>query len=139
MKLKKLRSNKLIEVPIKKYLVKWDEPCRSKFQYNVKQWFKPYWRGHICLEEFMIPGSRLRVDLVNLNKRILVEINGVQHDEFNEHFHRNSRLQFLGQITRDQAKKDWAEANNFRVIEILPEDLPLSREFFREKYGIEIL
>lgn len=87
----------------------------------------------------MIPGSRLRVDLVNLNKRILVEINGVQHDEFNEHFHRNSRLQFLGQITRDSAKKDWAEANNFKLIEILPEDLPLSREFFREKYEIEIL
>ncbi len=101
MKLKRLNSNKEADISIAKYRIKWDEKCRSIFQYDVKQWFRKYWQFHVCLEEFRIPGTLLKVDLVNLNKRILVEINGLQHDEFNKHFHRGSRANFLGQIQRD--------------------------------------
>jgi hypothetical protein len=68
-----------------------------------------------------------------------VEINGVQHETYNKHFHRESRANFLGQIKRDQAKRDWAEANGFVIVEIEPKDLPLSRAFFRDKYQLEIL
>lgn len=139
MKLKKVRSTKEIEVNISKYRIKWDARCRSKFQFELKQWFRRYWENHICLEEFRLPGSLLKCDLVNLNKRIMVEINGVQHETYNKHFHRGNRVNFLAQLTRDQIKRDWAEANGFVIVEIEPKDLPLTLEFFREKYGVEIL
>lgn len=139
MKLKKLNSNKEINVSVNKYLIKWDGKCRSKFQFDVKQWFKKYWFNSVCLEEFRIPGSLLRCDLVNLNKRIIVEINGVQHDSFNKHFHMDNRENFRKQIVRDQHKRNWATENDFSIIEIIPEDLPLTLSFFKERYEIEII
>lgn len=139
MKLKKLRSNAEVNINIAKYRVKWDAKCRSKFQFDLKQWFRKYWQSHICLEEFRIPGCLLKVDLINLNKRIMVEMNGVQHEGFNKHFHRNNRCNFLSQMTRDQLKREWAAANGFTIVEIEPKDLPLTLEFFREKYDLEIL
>lgn len=139
MKLKKLNSNKEVDVNLAKYRIKWDAPCRSEFQYNVKQWFRKYWQNQVCLEEFRIPGTLLKVDLVNLNKRILVEINGAQHDNFNEHFHRGSRANFFSQIQRDSKKRLWAEHNGFLMVEIEPDDLPLTLDFFRRTYQLEII
>jgi len=139
MKLKKLRSSAEVNINIGKYRADWNRPCRSQFQYDVKQWFRRFWSSQICLEEFRIPGSLLRVDLVNLNKRMLVEINGAQHDAFNKHFHSGNRVNFLKQITRDSLKREWAEDNGFLMVEITPDDMPLSREFFREKYGVDII
>lgn len=139
MKLKKLGSNTEVNVNIAKYRVDWDAECRSKFQYELKQWLRRYWANHVCLEEFQIPGSLLKVDLINLNKRIMVEINGVQHGTYNKHFHRGNRVNFLKQLTRDQMKRNWAEANGFVIVEIEPQDLPLTLEFFREKYDVEII
>lgn len=139
MKLKKVRSTKEVNVNLSKYLIDWDAPCRSKFQLEVKQWLKKYWKGHVCLEEFQLPGSLLKVDILNLNKKIIVEINGAQHNEYNKHFHRGNRVNFLGQLSRDQLKREWAAANGFVIVEVEAEDLPLSLEFFRERYDLEIL
>lgn len=139
MKLKKLGSNSEVNVNISKYRVDWDAKCRSKFQYDLKQWLRRYWGNHVVLEEFQIPGSLLKVDLINLNKRIMVEINGVQHGKYNKHFHRGNRVNFLKQMSRDQMKRNWAEANDFVIVEIEPEDLPLSLDFFRQKYDLEII
>lgn len=138
MKLKKLNSTKEVPVSILRWRINWDKKCRSNFQFGIKQWLKPYWRNHVCLEEFVIPGSRLSCDLVNLTKRVVVEMNGVQHDEYNKHFHNGSRANFLSQIKRDQAKRGWCESNGFLLVEILPQDLPLSVEFFLERFNLNI-
>lgn len=138
MKVKKLNSNYEVSISVPKYRLSWDKPCRSKFQFDVKQWLKKYWLNHVCLEEFRIPGSRLMCDMVNLTKRAVIETNGVQHDEFNTHFHKGSRANFLSQIKRDESKRVWAEANDFVMIEIVPTDLPLTVDFFKEKYGFSI-
>lgn len=139
MKLKKLHSDREVSINLAKYKVDWDAPCRSKYQLQIKKWLRPYWGHHVCLEEFLIPGSKMRYDFVNLTKKIIVEMNGIQHDNYNKHFHRGNRLNFLSQVTRDQCKRDWAEANGFQMIEILPDDLPLSVAFFREKFSIELV
>jgi hypothetical protein len=91
------------------------------------------------LEEFRAPGTRLRFDIVNVTKRVAVEINGKQHESYNSYFHRGSRINFLNQIKRDQTKRDWCELNGFVMVEILPEDLPLSEKFFAERYGLELV
>ncbi len=138
MKVKKVGSQKEIEFKFNKYIIEWDKPCRSKFQKEVKDWFHQYWWKYICLEELLLPGSRLRCDLVNLTKRIIIEINGDQHDEYNAHFHRNCRTNFRDQIHRDQIKRNWAENNNFQLIEIYMDDLPLTLDFFKEKFNVNV-
>ena len=86
-------SGKLRYKSVQKYRIKWDGKCRSNLQYDVKQFFKTYWSGQICYEEFPVYGTRMKVDLINMTKRIAVEVQGAQHDSFNKFFHNNSRAE----------------------------------------------
>jgi hypothetical protein len=132
-------SGRLVNRSVNKYKIDWDAECRSKFQFEVKQFFRTYWYGQICYEEFPVYGSRMKVDLINMTKRIAVEVQGAQHDQFNKFFHGNSRSKYLRSITRDYQKRQWLEKNDFTVLEILPEDMPsLSKRYIREKFEINI-
>ena len=132
-------SGRLVNRSVTKYKIDWDAECRSKFQFEVKQFFKTYWYGQICYEEFPVYGSRMKVDLINMTKRIAVEAQGAQHDQFNKFFHGNSRAKYLRSITRDYQKRQWLEKNNFTVLEIVPEDMTsLSKRYIREKFDINI-
>ena len=124
---------------VSKYLVDWSKPCRSKIQTKVKNFFEDYWCNHICYEEFPVFGSRMKVDLVNMTKKIAVEVQGEQHDSFNKFFHNNSRSNYLKSIIRDQEKYKWLEMNNFKILEIKKEDLPhLNRSYICKTFGIDI-
>ncbi len=130
---------KLVPVKIKKYQINWDGKSKSKLQYNVKQFFKPFWKTHTVLEEYTIPSSRLMVDFINLSKKIAVEVHGRQHDDFVEHFHVN-RSGFLNSWRRDKEKREWVEMAGLTFIEIYEADIKdLSRKFFLDKYDIDIV
>lgn len=131
-------NGKLIQVNFTKYRIKWDEKSASEPQRKTKEFLKKYWYGQIVLEEMRVPGSLLRIDFVNLTKRIVVETHGAQHFSFNKHFHRN-RAGYLASFRRDQAKAKFIEINNFAFLEILDSEIDLlSKEYILEKYGIEI-
>lgn len=136
MKFKRLNSNKEVNVNVAKYLIEWDEKSASKFQKSVKDFLKPYWHVYVCLEEFRIPGTRCRADFINLSTKVMIEVNGSQHEKYNQFFH-PTRLDYFNQIKRDVQKSEWAKQNGFKYIEIYPSDLPLSRKFFKEQ-GIEL-
>ena len=132
-------TGRLVNRNVGRYKIEWDAKCRSKFQFEVKQFFKSFWFGQICYEEFPVYGTRMKVDLINMTKRIAVEVQGAQHDEFNKFFHNNSRATYLRSITRDSDKRKWLENNDFKVLEILPKDLPeLSRKYIKEKFSVSI-
>tara|TARA_Y100000004_G_C8789554_1_gene358606 strand:+ start:149 stop:565 length:417 start_codon:yes stop_codon:yes gene_type:complete len=132
-------TGRLVNRNVGRYKIDWDAKCRSKFQFEVKQFFKSFWFGQICYEEFPVYGTRMKVDLINMTKRIAVEVQGAQHDEFNKFFHNNSRATYLRSITRDSDKRKWLENNDFKVLEILPKDLPeLSRKYIKEKFSVSI-
>ena len=132
-------SGKLRYKSVQKYRIKWDAECRSNLQYEVKQFFKTYWMGQICYEEFPVYGTRMKVDMINMTKRIAVEVQGAQHDSFNKFFHNNSRANYLSSIKRDYDKRVWLENNDFKVLEIFEEDLPsLSKKYISEKFEISI-
>jgi hypothetical protein len=139
MKLKKLNSEKQVFVKIKPYLIDWRGKSPSKFQFAVKEFIAPYWSGCICCEEFVIPGSRLRIDLINFNKKIVIEASGTQHDKFNKFFHRNSKMQYRASIARDMDKQKWCEDNGFKFVEIYEKDLPLTKKFFKDKFDIDLV
>ena len=132
-------KGRLINKSVTKYRIKWDGECRSNFQYEVKQFFKKFWYGQICYEEFPVYGTRMKVDLINMTKRIAVEVQGAQHEQFNKFFHNNSRANYLKSITRDHDKIVWLENNNFKILEIFEADLAsLSKEYIFDKFEISI-
>tara|TARA_B100000029_G_C17236174_1_gene837251 strand:+ start:283 stop:687 length:405 start_codon:yes stop_codon:yes gene_type:complete len=132
-------TGRLISKNVSKYKIKWGKPSRSKLQFKVKQFLKPYWRYQICFEEFPVYGSKMSVDLINFTKKIAIEVNGPQHKEFNKFFHGNSKANYLNSIRRDWEKTEWLEKNGFSLIEIEHDEVDgLTEDFIKEKFGISI-
>ena len=132
-------KGRLVNKSVSKYRVDWEGKCRSNIQFEVKQFFKTFWYGQICYEEFPVYGTRMKVDLINITKRIAVETQGAQHESFNKFFHNNYRANYLRSITRDYDKIVWLENNNFKILEIFEEDLAsLSRKYILDKFEVSI-
>lgn len=115
---------------IEKRRIKWDEPSLSKFQFEIKQFLKKYWQGAVCYEEMPMVGTRLRIDLYNANRRIAIECNGKQHTEYNPFFHAGTKINYWHQIRRDKTKYEWCQNNEITLVDIYPDDLPLTKAFF---------
>ena len=131
---KRLRSKS-----VAKYSVDWGKKSRSKIQFKVKQFLKPYWKSHIVFEEFPVYGTRLKVDILNATIKVAVEVQGKQHSSFNSFFHSNSRAKYLASIKRDFQKSQWLELNKYKLIEIEQDEVDLlSREFFRKKFDLKL-
>ena len=107
---------------VDKYLIKWDKKSRSKLQFEVKQFLKPYWCHQICFEEFPVYGSMMRVDLLNITKKIAVEVNGPQHGSY-VHFFHETPANYLKSIKRDWRKTEWLELNGFQLVELEEKDV----------------
>lgn len=141
MKFKTLNGRE-VNKTINKWLVKWDKPCKSQFQFRVKQFFKKYWE-HCCVgEEFSLPGAGgiLYVDLINFSQKIAVESHGQQHQSFNKFFHDGKRTNFLSSIKRDIRKITWLETNGFKVIEVNIEDeKKLSLKWIKDNFDIDLI
>lgn len=132
-------KGRLVNKSVSKYRINWEGKCRSNLQFEVKQFFKTFWYGQICYEEFPVYGTRMKVDLINMTKRIAVETQGAQHESFNKFFHNNSRANYLRSITRDYDKVVWLENNDFKVLEIFEEDLAsLSKKYILDKFEVSI-
>lgn len=138
MKLKKINGTKIVNVNLVKYKVDW-ERIVSAPQFKIKSILKPYWQFDLVLEEFVIPGSKLRLDLFNTRKMIAVEVSpDCYHSDYNKFLHKN-RSKFLDKIKKDFKKREWCEENNITLLELVDEDIKLfSLEYIFEKYGIEL-
>ena len=129
-----------INKEVSKYLIKWDKKSRSKIQFKTKQFLKKFWATHIVYEEFPVFGSLMKVDILNATKKISVEVQGDQHEEYNEFFHGGSKHTFYKSLQRDSKKLAWLEKNGYQLIEIKEDEVELlSRAFIKEKFGIDIV
>lgn len=130
---------KLINRNVSSYRIDWDAPSKSKIQFAVKQFLKPYWFHHICYEEFPVYGTRMKCDILNLTLKILIEVDGNQHEHFNKFFHGNSRGKYLSSIKRDVAKENWCKLNNIKVLRIYEGEVPnISAQFFWDKFDLTL-
>jgi hypothetical protein len=140
LRVKKLNSSKEVLLRINKYRIDWQKDGNSSLEIRFRDLVYPYWRHSLVLFQCTIPGSLLKIDFLNCNKRLAVEINGPQHDKFNKFFHNNSRNTFLAGIRRDLAKQTWLEQNSISLLELTEEDLDyFSPKMIETKYGINIL
>ena len=127
---------KLVYRTVNRYIIKWDGKSRSKAQFKVKQFLKPYWLANIVYEEFPVYGTRMSVDILNATKKIAIEVQGKQHSNFSRFFHANSRMKYLESIKRDLKKAEWLEKNNFKLIEVEYNEVDqLTKSFFEKKFN----
>jgi hypothetical protein len=127
-----------VKININKSRIKWDKKVGSNAQFKTKQFFKSFWIQDLVCEEFVIPQSRLRIDLINFTKKIIVETSGQQHENFVEFFHGN-RVGFLKSIKRDYSKIKWSEINDFLFLEIYDTETDLlSEDFIQKKFNLKL-
>ncbi len=128
-------NGKPYKVAVKDYLIDWNKKV-SKPQKKVKDFLFPFWKNHVCLEEFKIPRTLLRIDLMNLTRRIAVEVSpAATHRQYNKHFHAGNRMNYANTLKRDSMKEEWIKANRFTFIELYDEDIDnLSIELFYTKF-----
>lgn len=110
-----------VKVNTAKYAVDWDRVV-SKPQKQVKDALRSIWLGQMVCEEFYIPGSKMRIDLINFSSKVVVEVSPKGSHKFNKFFNKN-RSNFLSAVKRDLSKAEWCEKNGFRFVEIDDEDL----------------
>jgi hypothetical protein len=116
--------------------IKWNIKRASDAQYRTKLFLKEFWEQDSVFEEFIIPGSRLRVDFINFTKKIAVEVSGRQHEEFNKFFHKN-RIGFIKSVKRDFQKIKWLEINDIKLIEIYDhETFNLNKKEIEQKFSV---
>lgn len=116
--------------------IDWDADSLSDFQFDVKCFLYPYWKHDIVCEEFRL-FERMSLDIFNISKRIVVEIQGRQHSQYVK-FLSGSRSGYLGQIKRDSKKSKWCEINNLTLVEIHPENMPLTKKWVEETFDITL-
>jgi hypothetical protein len=131
MKFKTLSGSTRRVSNIKKHLINWNSPSRSKFQLRVKNFLEPYWERHVVFEEFPIPGTKLSLDFFNANKKIAIEVQGAQHTSYVPFFHGGYKNNYLNQLNRDNQKLEFCEINNLTLLEIFPKD-EISIELFNK-------
>jgi hypothetical protein len=121
-----------------RYAIKWEAKSRSKPQYVIKRFLKPYWEIDCVCEEFRIPGTRLQCDIINFTKKICIEIDGDQHEAFNKHFHR-TKGGWIRSLKRDNQKNKWAELNGLKMCRVYTSELEkISEKFFLETFDISL-
>jgi hypothetical protein len=135
MKFKNINGSPSFLKNSKKYAINWEVDSRSKFQTTVKNFLKLYWQNDKVFEEMRVVGTALSLDFYNYNKKVAVEVQGLQHTQYVKFFHRN-KLQYLKQLKRDDKKLKFCEVNEIVLIEIYPKDV-LNRELFLN-FGVEL-
>lgn len=128
-------NGKFINKNYNKYRIDWNKQEKSQFQTDVKLFLKPYLYNHIVYSEMPCLHTRLRIDIYDATSRMAYEISGRQHQNYVEFFAK-SRSGYLNQIKCDMLKLRFCEINNIKMIEIFPEDMPLTKQWFIEKYNL---
>ena len=69
-------------------------------------------------------GQRLFFDFYLPTLNVYVEVQGIQHTEFNKHFHQ-SAASFRAAKKRDRLKEEWCQDNGFTLVQINYDEVPI--------------
>ena len=101
-----------------------DTEKRSGLHNKTKELLKERYPNDRILEELVLPGTKtatrkstLKADFFIPVRKLIIEVHGEQHTEFNNFFFK-SKMDFYKAQARDRDKKQWCEINNFELIEL---------------------
>ena len=106
-----------IDVRPSKFQRKEEGEGRGKFQTLVGNMLAELYPSDYILEEFPCVGEALHLDFFMPRKKIAIEVQGRQHNQFVEFFH-GTADGFKAQRARDLRKAEWCELNNIRLVKI---------------------
>jgi len=69
-------------------------------------------------------GQKLFFDFHLPNLNIVVEVQGIQHTEFNPHFHSNADA-FKAQKKRDRTKAEWCDIEDMALVCVHHNEIPI--------------
>lgn len=72
-------------------------------------------------------GYKLFFDFYLPSLNLYVEVQGIQHSEFSPHFHGDAAA-FRASQKRDRLKKEWCNLNDFTLVCINHNEIPISPE-----------
>lgn len=128
------------DVSIHRYRIDW-EPKRevSNPQKLVKIFLRPYWQSDTVCEEFRLPASKMRLDILNISRLIAVEVSpAATHTQYNAFMH-GSLSGYRNTLKRDLLKGDWCKMNGIQLITLIDEDIAnLSPELFLRNWDITL-
>lgn len=109
-----------------------DRPC-SSLHLRARRVLAQLFPLDRIYEEVTLPGcpTTLYADFLVPLRRLVVEVQGRQHEEFVPHFHHQDRLNFLRGQSRDRRKREFCELNGITLI-------ALSHEETDEQWGAAI-
>lgn len=121
------------------YLIDWERKVSGP-QLMVKKFLYPYWKNNVVCEELYLNigrGRKYRYDLVNLTRKVIVEVSpDSTHLNFNEFMH-GTVANYKKRIINDVDKWDLAEFNRFTFIELNDEHLEnLTKKMFKETFNL---
>jgi len=70
-------------------------------------------------------GQRLFFDFYLPSHNLYVEVQGSQHEKFSGHFHED-KAAFKAAKRRDQLKVEWCDLNDFTLVRINHNEIPIS-------------
>lgn len=137
MKFYKLNSSKQESINLSDYKMDWNRKVSAP-QKAVSDFLRRFWEFDTVLLEFRIPGSLLRIDILNISKKIAVEVSPDSvHKNFNPFLHKN-RSEFLKKLKADIAKIAWCEKSGLTFVELNDSDIKtLSADTFA-KFGVAL-
>lgn len=92
---------------------------RSKLHEKAKNLLTNLYPNDMIIEEIVLPGSGhppLRADIFLPMRRIMVEVHGEQHFEYNKFFFKD-KGQFFKARARDRKKIEWCNINDIMLVE----------------------
>lgn len=139
MRVTGLNTKRVYNLDVGDYLIDW-KPARevSAPQARVKDFLYPYWKTQVVTEELRIPGSKLRIDLINWQRRVAIEVSPSSSHSFNKWFHKD-RARFSAAVKRDLDKEQWCVSNRLTYIELTDEDIEqLSVAWFKTVHKLTL-
>lgn len=129
MKLKQL-NGKVVNVDVSKFIG--NKYSVSKIQRGYGDRLRKRYPHYLILEEFPIPGSKLRIDFFLPELLLAVEVHGEQHFKFTPFFHKSIH-DFMNGVKRDAQKAEWCNLNDIELIIVRQDDNLEGKidEFFR--------
>lgn len=139
MKLPDFVTGRMVAVNLQPYRMDWDRVV-SKPQKAVKDFLRPYWQAHAMYEEVALPGKgRMRIDLLNTTRGVVIEVSPRSSHSFNKFFHKNDRFTFGAAVGRDLKKAEWVKAAGFTLVEISDDDMDkLSAAWFLATFNVSL-
>lgn len=88
---------------------------KSTYHTNALALLKSLYPLDQILEEVSVPGEQMFLDLYLPGRKLVIEVNGQQHYEYNSHFYAD-KSEWRQAVLRDKRKQEWCEINGLDLV-----------------------